>query len=357
LFSFANTGLAGEPGVGKSSLLKMMENRVGKEYHRVCIGVPLDDADFFLSELLRELLVVVPAVPGVNLAQAAKRLKEGTLSKNAILQVVKTILERSSKPFLVFVDDVEKIRSDRIRHLTRSDRTLQFLEELKALFETRNACFFVSLQEEFHAKLTQVVRDNAEPTVLGLFKNIVLVEKFNAGELREILQRRLQAAGFTRDPESFLEPEGLNLALSLSNGNPRRFLYLVSEGMSRAFLRKAARVEFHDIFEVLNVHLKLDMVCKKLLYFLSKSGRAVAGNRDLQEFMGMDSVSLNRRFETLAKNRLADVVGVVNGSRIYTLPGFGEAETLTPPVAYPAPEGSVGLSQKGERMFILDENK
>jgi len=354
--SLSNTGLAGEPGVGKSSFLKMLESRMGKGFHRVSIGVPLDDAEYFLSELLREILAVVKKVPGLNLEPTARRLREGDLNKNEMMRIAKAILSKSKKPVLLFVDDVEKIRGDHVRHLTRSDRTLQFLEELKSLFESRNACVLVTLQEEFYSKITQMVKEGAEPTVLGLFKNIVLVDKFDPDSLARILRLRLKRSGWKKDLESFLEPEGMNLALSLSHGNPRRFLYLVSEGMARAFLRKAKRVEFLDVFEALNEHLKLDLVCRKLLFFLSKSGRAMAANGDLQSFMGLDAVSLNRRFEILVKNRLADSVDVVEGSKVYSLPGFaptGEEADSRP--AAPGGMGKQGYSLKGEKMYLLDE--
>jgi len=56
------------------------------------------------------------------------------------------------------------------------------------------------------------------------------------------------------------------------------------QAMSRAALRRAKRLEFKDIFEALNEYLKLDLVCKKLLSFLSKSGRTMAPNEDRQSW-------------------------------------------------------------------------
>ena len=111
------------------------------------------------------------------------------------------------------------------------------------------------------------------------------------------------------------------MALSLSAGNPRRFLFLISEAMVRGSQRGGKRVEYQDLFEAVNEHLKLDLVCKKLLYFLAKAGRATASNTDLQAFMGLDTISIARRLEILSKNRLAEMVEVVDGARVYALPG------------------------------------
>ncbi len=357
LHSLSNTGLAGEPGMGKSSLLNLLREKAGRGVAVVSIGVPLDDANYLLVELLGALMEALPRSGGLDRRAVNRRMREGVLDKATLLRLVRTLLARSRKPVAVLVDDIEKIRGDRIRHLTRSDRTLQFLEELKVLFESRNACFFVTLQEEFFSKVTQVVKEGAEPTVLGLFRNIVKVDRFPIPELREVLATRLKAAGHPGGIEAVVEDEGMRLALGLSDGNPRRFLYLMSEGMARAALRRASRIGFEDVFGALNEHLKLDRVCMKLMFFLSKSGRATAANVDLQAFMELDAVSLSRRFEVLAKNRLVSAVDVVEGSRVYALPG------LEGSIEHPSASGkdagktqsAVGLSQKGEKMYLLDE--
>lgn len=349
MFSVSNIGVAGESGVGKSSLLQLLRGRVPKDFYCVSIGVPLDEASYFLSELLREMLVSIPPVPGVNFKEVGRRLEKEGLTKNAVFSIVRSITSRLKKPLLVFVDDLEKIKGDRVQHLTRSERTLQLLEELKSLLELPNVGFIMALQEEFYSKVSQVVKEGAEPTVLGLFKHVVLVEKFTQAELKQILLTRLRQAGFKGEVGEFLEPEALTLALSLASGNSRRFLYLLSEGMYRGFQRKGKRVEFQDLFEAVNEHLKLDLVCKKLLYFLAKSGRAVASNSDLQAFMGLDMISIARRLEILSKNRLAEMVDVADGTKVYALPG--SRETALEEVS--RPQMRVIQTAGGEKLFNL----
>ncbi len=349
IFSVSNIGVAGEPGVGKSSLLQLLKTRIPRDFHSVSIGVPLDDASYFLSELLREMLVAISPVPGLNFKEIGRRLEREGLTKNAVFSITRSIISRLKKPLLVFVDDLEKIKGDRVQHLTRSERTLQLLEELKAVLELPNVGFLIALQEEFYSKVSQVVREGAEPTVLGLFKHVVLVEKWSPAEFKEALRARLESAGFKGEWEDFLEPEALTLALSLASGNPRRFFYLLSEGMYRGFQRKGKQVEFQDLFEAVNEHLKLDLVCKKLLYFLAKSGRAVASNSDLQAFMGLDMISIARRLEILSKNRLAEMVDVADGAKVYALPGTRETITETksrPPV-------QITHTTMGEKIYNL----
>src|ERR1700677_1291196 len=68
LFSLSNVGLAGEPGVGKSSLMRAVQSRVPEgQFYSVSIGVPIDDAGYFLNELLKEMLVVIYKIPGMDL--------------------------------------------------------------------------------------------------------------------------------------------------------------------------------------------------------------------------------------------------------------------------------------------------
>ena len=347
--SLSNIGVAGEPGVGKSSVLQLLRTLVPKNFYSVNIGVPLDDASYFLSELLREILVVIPKVPGLNLKEVGRRLETEELSKNAVFSVIRSIVSRLKKPLLVFVDDLEKIKGDRVQHLTRFERTLQLLEELKSLLELSNISFVMALQEEFYSKVSQVVKEGAEPTVLGLFKNIVLVEKFTHDELKEVLALRLKRAGFKGVADDFLEPAALTLALSMAAGNLRRFLFLLSEGMYRGFKRKGSKVEFQDLFEAVNEHLKLDLVCKKLLYFLAKSGRAVSSNSDLQAFMGLDMISISRRLEILTKNRLVEMVEVADGAKVYALPGTNAAVTALPT----GPQVKITQSAIGEKIYNL----
>ncbi len=350
--SVSNVGIAGEPGVGKSSLIQALRARVPATYYSVAIGVPLDNASYFLNELLREMLVAIPKAPGLNAKEVHRKLESGELSKNAVFSVIRSIVSRLKKPLVVFVDDLEKIKGDRIHHLTRSEKTLQLLEELKALLELPNIGFVMALQEEFYAKVNQVVREGAEPTVLGLFKNVVLVEKFDNSQLRSILGLRLSKAGWTGAAEDFLEPEALTFAFSLSAGNARRFIFLLSEAMYQGFKRGGKRVEFQDLFEAVNEHLKLDLVCKKLLYFLAKSGRAVASNPDLQAFMGLDMISISRRLEILTKNRLAEMVDVAGGAKVYALPGHRANERT----AATSPQVQVSQNNEGEKVYkLLDE--
>ncbi len=352
LFSLSNVGLAGEPGIGKSSLMRLLQTKVPSRFYCVSIGVPMDDAHYFLSELLREILVVIPRLPGVDLKEVARRFETEELSKNAVFSIIRSIVSKLKKPLLIFVDDLEKIKSDRIQHLTRSERTLQLLEEIKQLLELSNVSFVVSLQEEFYSKVQSVVQESGDPTVLGLFKNIVLVEKFSSTELKEILARRLKQAGYPKELDRFFEAEALVLALALAGGNPRRFLYLLSEGMYRGFQRKGDKVEFQDLFEAVNEHLKLDRVCRKLLYFLAKSGRAVASNSDLQSFMNMDMISIARRLEVLSKHRLAEMVEVVDGVKVYALPG-GKAEGSTAAEPYAV---RVSRTTEGEKVYNLSDS-
>ena len=152
-----------------------------------------------------------------------------------------------------------------------------------------------------------------------------------------------------KEPREFLEPEALTLALSMAGGNARRFLYLLSEGMYRAYRRKGNRVEFQDLFEAVNEHLKLDLVCKKLLYFLSKSGRAVASNSDLQAFMGLDVISIGRRLEVLSKNRLTEIVDVADGAKVYALPG----SRIPVEAAASKPQIKMTQSATGEKIYNL----
>jgi hypothetical protein len=257
------------------------------------------------------------------------------------------------KPLVVFVDDLEKVKGDRVQHFTRSEKTLQLLEEVRPMLELPRIGFVVALQEEFYSMVGEMVKEGGQPTVLGLFKHVVLVGKFTPAELKATLAARLKAARFKGEMDDFLDPDALSLALAFSYGNPRRFIYLLSEGMYRAFNRKAERVEFQDFFDFINEHTQLDTICRKILFFLAKSGRVVASNSDLQKFLNMDTISIARRLEALAKNRLAELVDTVDGSKVYSLPGIFPTKLPEPSETKDEPETSTAYGGK-EKMFLLD---
>ena len=351
LFALHNVAVAGEPGSGKSSLLQLVRSRIPKDFHVVSIGVPVDDPAYLLQELLQELTSVLPSPRTLRVSGKRPKGDASALKFSALTQVKRLVAE-ARKPVLMFVDDLEKIQGDRVAHLTRSERTLQVLERLKGLFEMPNAALALSLQDEFHAKVREVVKAGADPTVLGLFKTVVRVEPLAPPELRQVVERRLQGAGWKKRTDEFFDPETLNLAVALSHGNPRRLMFLLSEALDRAFLRRGPRVEYQDLFEAMNEHLDLDQVCKKLLFFLAKSGRAMASNLDLQAFMGLDSVSLNRRFEILVKTRLAERANVSDGSFVYALPGLAQGVEDAPP---PSGRSLTRVEKfKDEKMWVLD---
>jgi hypothetical protein len=353
LFGLHNVGLAGIPGSGKSSLLQAVRSRVPKQYASLVIGSPKDDPAYFLNELVREWLPVLP-VKRIGFSKNwGKQLQAERPDKNVLVSMVKRLAKVSAKPVLVFADDLEKIQGDRVAHWTRSERTLQVLEELKPVLEIPNIAFAVSLQEEFYGMVRDVVREGADPTVLGLFKTVVGLDPFSQENLRLMAETRLQAAGYREGTTEFFEPEAFRLALSLSHGNPRRFLFFLSESCDRAFLKRRSRVEFLDLFEAVNEHLRLDAVCRKLLFFLAKSGRVVATNGDLQAFLGLDAVSLNRRFEILFKNRLVDRLDVSGGSFVYGLPGTGTG-TAKPEKQEIDPSLGRSVPFKDEKMYLLD---
>lgn len=352
LFSLHNIGLAGEAGSGKSSLLQVVYRRVTNHHHAICIGCPKDDPAYFLTELIRELILTLP--PGrVSFSKSwEKRLQTEKPGKSVLLAMVEKLVRAAPRPVLVFADDLEKIQGDRVAHWTRSERTLQVLEELKPVFESPRVAFAVSLQEEFYAKVRDVVREGSDPTVLGLFKTVIHLEPFSRAELRALTEKRLTAAGYEEGLDVFFEPEVFQFAAALSRGNPRRFLFLLSETLDRAFLRKARRVEFLDLFEAVNEHLGLDAVSRKLLFFLAKSERVMATNGDLQAFLGMDAVSLNRRFEVLVKSRLAERLDVSGGSFVYGLPG---GEVSLPGETEPSKGFDRSVPFKDEKMYLLDD--
>jgi ABC-type phosphonate transport system ATPase subunit len=85
LFALHNVGLAGEAGSGKSTLMQRVRNRVTKDFHAVSIGSPMGDPAYLLTELLRELLLVLPHPRGLFSKDWEKKLRTEKPGKNVLL--------------------------------------------------------------------------------------------------------------------------------------------------------------------------------------------------------------------------------------------------------------------------------
>lgn len=340
LSSFSNVAVCGEAGSGKSTLLKKAALSAKGVFEVLWVGAATDRLEDFLARFEEAL--------------DHQERRKGTRARSGggglSLRRMKKRLEKFSKPLWVFLDDVDKIHGDVQRHLTRADRTQQFLEEIRPLLQVPRAAFAVSLQEEFYGRASRFVADKSENSVLGLFEKVVLLGRLSREQLKTLFESRLKKSGWKGSWEDFLEPEALTLALSLAAGNPRRFLYVLGEGCFSAIRRSGRRVEFSDLLAGLQEHLDLDAVMRKILYFLAKTGRGRPNDPDLQAFCSRDSASLARRFDLLAKRRLVEMASVCENGPVYALSGFA-----VPPGSASPPDIRVERSSQGEPIWILQE--
>ena len=67
--------------------------------------------------------------------------------------------------------------------------------------------------------------------------------------------------------------------------------------------------------------------------------------------MSMDMISIARRLEILSKNRLAEMVEVVDGMKVYALPGSKPAEVVSTQ-SYAV---RVTRTAEGEKVFNLSD--
>jgi hypothetical protein len=66
----------------------------------------------------------------------------------------------------------------------------------------------------------------------------------------------------------------------------------------------------------------------------------------------LDMISIARRLEVLSKNRLAEVVDVADGAKVYALPGFAPTGVSLEG----KPKVSIAQTASGEKMYRLEEN-
>ncbi len=301
--SLENCALVGEPGSGKSSLMERLRAEIKREYQVVSIGVPVADGAYFLKELLQQLLVTLnrKLLKRVNFRSLSMELRrEGDhLSKSKLKTMVVPLLTGYPKPLIIFVDDLEKIKSDVGLHLNRADATLVLLEEMKDVLEIENVCFVFSLQKEFYGHVERMMAGFGETTLLGLIKNIIRVRALSNDECYQLVAKRVTADKSGQASQGIFAESTLRFAVSRCEGNPRKLIFFLSEALYNAYRRGAKKVAFEDLFVFLNRFYRLDEVQKRILFYLSEKEPVSYDDPGLVASLSIDIKSIARRLAGL----------------------------------------------------------
>jgi len=326
IFSHENCALVGEPGSGKSSLMERVRAEMKRDCQVVSVGVPVADGAYFLRELLQQLLVSLnrKLLKRVNFRSLGMELRrEGDrLSKSKLKTMVMPLLQGYSKPLVIFVDDLEKVKADVERHLNRTDATMVLLGEMKEVLELENVSFVLSLQKEFYGHVERMMASSGETTLLGLIKNIIEIKPLSDSECRRLLKERMTSESAWKDSEEVFAESAIRFAISRCEGNPRKLLFFLSEAIYNAYRRKAKTVSFEDLFAFLNRFYRLDDTHQKLLEYLSEHDAVSYDDAGITKALPVDGKSIARRLESLlAKGYLETTFDTVKARKRYSLKG------------------------------------
>lgn len=288
LSNASSYGISGSPGAGKTSLIL----KAADEYNPSA-----------------ELIFIHEVAPSANeIFQTISKNITLLKSKPKSMAALKTAIQKSKKKFILILDNLDKLEINTNQTPTKNDPILNQLLVVKPFFEFNNLPVLAALPKAYGFQADRIFLGEENTPLLGILDGIIKLQAFTEPVLIEILRKRISHNSKNKQTlESVLNPAALRFLLSLSNGNPRRLLFLMAEATYRASAAKRNQINFGDFFRIVSGHLKLDSAHKRIFYLLSKLPKLELSNVKVHKFLELDRTSLKRRLDQLVKRNLVEI--------------------------------------------------
>lgn len=314
-------------GVGKSSFLNMLAERMSKRGHAVCyVTLTSNSAGTIFREFLAELLVMCQQKQlkrsnphKVNLRKEAKRLYagltegiqagieakllgsgfslQGTKSKSTIphtegtaIGTIGKLLDGLEQQLDVILDDFEKLKyqdSERIKDYV-SELT-GFLKTLHDKLHRPEVTYIVTLDNWFK-KAREASRKDGGEFGSGIEKPYRL-DNLKREDAVEFIKVRIETSGWAHSISDFMTLEAFWALSIVSENHPRRLVLLLGEAMEAVFLNKdECKIQLTHIQDAAEeMELKFDKRQWALLEYFEKGGRTSPSNEQLMRHLGVQS--------------------------------------------------------------------
>ena len=287
--SGCNCAVAGQPGIGKTSMLKRLERQLSEKYTVIYLSMPTTDPEMFLRKLLFSLSVAyADTIPSeyrgkLLYTQEIQTLARGLLygetlgerEEKKILsflrELIKTdeeipyrlftaedmkqvcgkILSDIPKKLVIIVDDLDKVFSRSINESRdQVERLYLFLTEISDLLHMPKTVWLLSLHGEIFENLEKYVFIQNDSVLLSYINEIIPLKPFSVEESRKILEKRASGKVF-----DIFSRGAFRLLLACSKGNPRLLIYAASKTIKYT---TDTPVSIDDCIAALRANLSLD---------------------------------------------------------------------------------------------------
>ncbi len=332
--SGCNCAVAGQPGIGKTSMLKRLERQLSEKYTVIYLSMPTTDPEMFLRKLLFSLSVAyADTIPSeyrgkLLYTQEIQTLARGLLygetlgerEEKKILsflrELIKTdeeipyrlftaedmkqvcgkILSDIPKKLVIIVDDLDKVFSRSINESRdQVERLYLFLTEISDLLHMPKTVWLLSLHGEIFENLEKYVFIQNDSVLLSYINEIIPLKPFSVEESRKILEKRASGKVF-----DIFSRGAFRLLLACSKGNPRLLIYAASKTIKYT---TDTPVSIDDCIAALRANLSLDPRDLMILKNAAEKPYINAGDGDLRESVGLDTISIGQRLTELANKR------------------------------------------------------
>lgn len=335
LESGLNCAISGQPGIGKTSFLNVLEADLSTTYAIIRLSIPTTDPETFYKKLLFALTVqyvdiidhtirekllytqeIMTLARGLLYGETLGEKEERKII-NFMREFIKSpeeqqirvytleelraacasILSSLEKKLIIIVDDTDKVFARSVLEpCDQVERLYLFFTELTDVIHTPKTAWLFSLHGEMFEQLEKYVLMQNDSILLSFINDIIPLKPFTPEESKHICNNRIGADVFSLFTES-----AFRLMLAVSKGNPRLLLYTAAKAVKHAGNEK---VTIDSLLTALRANLPMDIRDLMILKCAAEKPFITAGDPELRETVGLDTISISQRLSELTNKRL-----------------------------------------------------
>ncbi|TYB31245.1 MAG: AAA family ATPase [Candidatus Mcinerneyibacterium aminivorans] len=348
LRSFKNCAISGNKGIGKTSFLNLIKNKIEEDFSTIFISAPSLDKTYFYRKLMNQIIskkyeynfeetkkklrfsqqietLAKLLLKGENIGEIQeqkvfnfisslvdenKNFKKNLLSTEQMHDIIYDFFCSLNEKVFIFVDDIDKITIDK---LSKNNKIYNFLIELSDLLNLDNITWIFSINKKLHTKIENDLMNNESNSIFSFLNDLINLEYFSVKEFKKILFKRINKEEINNYTNS-----ALRMIFAIAKGNPRLLMYMLIKTLKYKKINNYEKVDEKTVINTVNNIYSIDKKSSQIMEYISKKSFIFPGDKTLQQITKLDSVSLNMRLKELVNKNLI-TSEIVNKKKAYWL--------------------------------------